>query len=339
MNSDSQILKTVKRSNMMLVTISMISLIIVGVLATISTVPYWIAQLGEPIEMSAEEILSLSGSEHLYNRAVSGLDMDDTYYYHETVDEDTGRQISIDAYFGALEIGKDKWILVRDPNEINTREEDYIGTLQPVSESVTREVYDLAADEMRIDFLPIMLDTTEDEIMWYVGTAILVIVALLSLLGVIAFLRRSSNPANHPILRKLARFGDVEDVIHAIDKDLTLAEDKVGKLYLTKNYLIHSGRNNFDAMPYHSVAWVYKMVIKGKYGTKTYQAHICDITGHEMKIAAKENDVNIMLQAVQSRAPHAIAGFSEDIKRAWNKDRQTLFAEVKKRRQQIKAQQ
>lgn len=46
-----------------------------------------------------------------------------------------------------------------------------------------------------------------------------------------------------------------------------------------------------------------------------------------------------MLQAVQSRAPHVIAGFSEDIKRAWKKDRETLFAEVKKRRQQIKAQQ
>lgn len=246
MNSESQILKTVKSSNMMLVIVSIISLIIVGVLATISSVPYWMAQLGDPIEISADEILTLSGSEHLYNRAVSGLDMDDTYYYHETVDEDTGRQVRIDAYFGALEIGKDKWILVRDPDEINTREEDYVGTLQPVSGTVTQEVYDLAADELNIEFLPIMLDTTGDEIMWYVGTAILAIVGLASIWGIFAFIQRNGDPAKHPILKKLARFGNVDDIIHSIDKDLMLAEDKIGKLRLTKRYLINSGRNNFD---------------------------------------------------------------------------------------------
>ncbi len=338
MNSESQVLKTVKRSNITIIIMSVIGLIIVGGLAAVSSIPYWMAQLGEPIEIAGKEIAELSGSEHLYNRAISGLDMEDTYYYEETIDEDTGRQISIDAYFGALEVTDGNWILVRHPEEINTREEDYVGTLQPVSGSITREVYDLAADEMNIDFLPIMLDTKQDETMWYVGTAVLAVIGLASLWGVITFFRRNSNPANHPILKKLSRLGDAEDIIHSIEKDITMGEDKVGKLRLTKNYLIHSSGNNFDAMPYHAVAWVYKMVIKGKYNTKTYQAHIYDVTGHQIVIAAKENDVTTMLQAVQSRAPHAIAGFSDDIKRAWNKDRQGFIAEVENRRKQLQNQ-
>ena len=339
MNSESQVLKTVKRSNMTVIVLSVIGLIITGALATISTIPYWMAQSGEPVEISGKEIALLDGSEHLYNRAVSGLDMDDTYYYEETIDEDTGRQISIDAYFGALEVTDGQWILVRQPGEINTREEDYVGTLQPVSGSVTLEVYDLAADEMNIEFLPVMLDTTGDELMWYVGTAVLVILGLASLWGVISFIQRSGDPAKHPILKKLARFGNVEDVIHAIDKDLTAGEDKISKLRLTKSYLVHSGGNKFDAMPYRAVAWAYKMVVSGKYGIKTYQAHIYDVTGYQMVIVAKENEVNAMLEAVLSRAPQAIGGFSEDIKRRWNKDRQAFIAEVEKRRKQILSQQ
>lgn len=332
MNQDSQVFKKIKRSNTTTILFSLVALVIVVVLVVISSGPYWLAQVTGPIEISADEILDLNGSEHLYNRAVSGEDMDDTYYYEETYDQDTGRQVSIDAYFGALEIGKDQWILVRSSEEINTREEDYVGTLQPISGDVTSEVYVLAADELNIEFLPIMLDTTRNETMWYVGTAVLLILGLASLWGIFAFIGRNADPTKHPILKKLSRFGNVDDIVHSIDKDLTMGEDSVGKLRLTKNYLVHTAGSNFDAMPYSAVAWVYKMVKRGRYG-KTYEVHIYDVTGYQMVIVAKEAEVNVMLNAVAARAPHAIAGFSEDIKRMWNKERQSFIEQVNLRKQ------
>lgn len=339
MNKDSLVYKKVQRSNRLILTLSIIGLIVIGGLTAFSSAPYWIAQLTGPIDISGEDISALGGSTSLYNRAVSGLDMDDTFYYEETIDEDTGRQVRIDAYFGALEVGKDVWILVRHPEEINTREEDYIGTLQPVSGTVTREVYELAQDEMRIEFLPVMLDTTGDEVMWYVGTAILVVTAIASLWGVFTFIQRNNDPTKHPIMKKLSRFGDAEQFVGDVERELSSGADKVGKLSLTRNYLVQEQSVGVNAMPYNKVAWLYKFIRSGRYGTKTYEAHINDVTGYEIVVIAKEDEVNQMLNAIAVRAPWAIAGFSDDIKRTWNKDRQSFISQVEKRRKEHLAQQ
>ncbi len=339
MNKDSQVYKKVQRSNQLTLILSIIGLIAVAVLTAISSGPYWMAQFTGPIEITGEEISAMDGSSSLYNRAVSGLDMDDTFYYEETIDEDTGRQVRIDAYFGALEVEKDVWILVRHPEEINTREEDYVGTLQPISGTVTREVYDLSADELDIEYLPVMLDTTGDEVMWYVGTAILAITALASLWGIFTFIQRNSDPSKHPIMKKLARYGNAEQLMSDVESDLTSGVDKVGKLTLTRKYLVHEQNVGFNAMPYDKVAWVYKMIRRGRYNTKTFEAHINDVTGYEIAISAKEDEVNQMLQAVAGRAPWAIAGYSEDIKLAWLKNRQSFLNEVETRRKKVLSQQ
>ena len=113
MNKESQAYKRVRNSNRLILIMSLLGLTAVIALTIFSSAPYWMAQITGPIEISGKEISVLDGSTHLYNRAVSGIDMDDTFYYEETVDEDTGRQVRIDAYFGALEVSDDVWILVR----------------------------------------------------------------------------------------------------------------------------------------------------------------------------------------------------------------------------------
>ncbi|MEO1289192.1 MAG: DUF6709 family protein, partial [Chloroflexota bacterium] len=298
------------------------------------TVPYWMAQLGEPREMASSEILMLTGSEHFYNVAVSGTDMEDTYYYEETYDQDTGRQISIDAWFGALEIGKDLWILVRSDEEINRRDEDYVGTLQPISDSVAQDVLELSADELDIEYLPIMLDITEDETMWYVGTITLIILALIALWALFSSIQRGGDPAKHPIMKKLARLGNVDDVVHSVEKDISLGTEDIGKLRLTRSFIVYE--TNYDVIPYDKLAWVYKFIRKGKYGIKTYEAHLYDVTGHQMTIVGKQEQVDQMLHAVLSRAPWAIAGYNDNIKRTWNKERDTFIAEVDKRHSEYK---
>lgn len=327
--------KIVKRSNTVLILTSIICLLAVAFLVAISSGPYWYAQLTGPIEMTTEEIAALDGSTRLYNRVVSGEDMKDTFYYEETVNE-YGRQMSIDAYFGALELDDDLWILVREPTEINRRQEDYVGTLQPITDDIAQEVAELAADEMRIEFLPVMLDTTRDETLWYVGTVGLVLLTLFSIWGIFAYIRRSNDPFTHPIFKSLGRFGDIEHIAQQVESDRILGESKIGNLIYTERFVITQGAINFDVMPYSEIVWVYKMVQKGRYGIKSYQARICDSTGKEWSVAGKEQQVDAMLNATAARAPWSAKGYSDQIKNLWNTDRQAFVSEIAVRHEAFK---
>lgn len=331
MKNDSAIYKSVRRANMYLLIASLVSLIIVAVMVTISSGAYWYAQLTGPIEISAKDIAGLDGSTRLYNRYVEGDRMRDTNYFEEIVNE-YGTVIRIDAYFGALEIEDDVWLFVRTDSEINRRVEDYTGTLQPVSGDVTVEVYALAQDEMRIEFLPVMLDTTGDEIGWYVGTAVLVALTLFGIWGLFTYLKRSGNPNNHPTLKKLGRFGDAGVIASDIEADLATGENKVGDLRFSNKYLVHSGGSFFKVMPYDQVAWVYKKITK-RNGVASHSLHLFDTTGEEIVISSKEDKVNAMIQAVYARAPWAIAGYSDQISQTWNKDREAFLQQVEMRRQ------
>lgn len=334
MQADSQIYKTVQRSNTTTIIFSLIALAAAGALAFYFFVPYWTAKLSPSRVMTAEEILELDEDTTLYNVTIEGNRMRDTYYYEETIDQDTGRQMSIDAYFGALRFDDDNYILVRHPEEIDRDIETYTGTIMPITSSVSTDVHRLAADELNIDLVKgIMLDTTESDGIWYFGTAGVVILGLGGVWGLFNFVTRSSNPAKHPTLRRLARFGEVEQVVDSIEKDLTNGEDKVAKLRLSKNWLIDSGGSKFEAMPYHSLVWGYKMIQQGRYG-KTYFAHFYDKTGVGIVIQDNENNVNMMLQAVYARAPWAVFGYSNDIKRNWDKNRAGFIAEVEARQSQ-----
>ncbi|MEL6527207.1 MAG: DUF6709 family protein [Chloroflexota bacterium] len=329
--------KIVQRSNRILLATSIFCLIFIGVMVAISSGSYWYAQLTGPIEISAEDIIALDGSQRLYNRAVSGEDMEDTFYYEETVNE-SGRQVSIDAYFGALEIDDDLWVLVRDPDDINRRQEDYVGTFQPITGDIARDVVELSADELNIEYLPVMLDTTGDETMWYVGTAGLLALLTFSIWGVVAYFRRSQDIYKHPIYKSLGRFGEPAEIARQVETDRAMGETKILNATFTERFLVQDTGAYFDVMPYSEIVWMYKMIKKERYGNKSYQGFIYDSTGKEWMIGGKDNEVDDMLQAIGARTPWAAKGYSEDIKRFWDNERTEFVNQVKARYQSLKSQ-
>ena len=165
--SDNTIYKSIKRSNINLLIMSVIALAIAIGIGTYFSLPYFIGKFTGPTPISTEELAMLGADTRtLYFRVVKGTDMYDTYYYEETVEEDTGRQVSIDAYFGGLEIKPGLWLLVRYPETINERETTYVGGLTPITDSVAREVAGLVASENGVEVLPVMLDTVDKPINW-----------------------------------------------------------------------------------------------------------------------------------------------------------------------------
>src|SRR5688572_31039567 len=81
MLKESQIYKTVQRSNTSTIILSLIALAIAGGVGFYYLAPYWMARLGEPRVLTAEELLALDGSTTLYNVTVEGDRLRDTYYY------------------------------------------------------------------------------------------------------------------------------------------------------------------------------------------------------------------------------------------------------------------
>jgi hypothetical protein len=342
MQTNSQIYEIVKHSNTRLALLSLIGFIIVaGLIYYFFSSPYWLAQLRDPILIADKELAALPNNTTLYNHSVSGSDMFDIGFEEYTYDEDTGRRISTDAYFGILQISFDEFLLVRTKDVIDEKVTDYTGVIIPIPDNMQREVVNaLLADLEKEDItdiiiLPILFDTLHDDSMWYVGTAVLIALALLPLWGFITLMKRG-NPLKHPVLKKLGRFGEVEMVVDSIEKDRTMGEESVGKLYLTRNWAFTKSAISFDAMSLRDVVWTYPNVTQHRTNGiptgKSYSLYIYDKHGVALIVADKEQEVTAMLQAIMARAPWVVAGYSNQTHNIWKQNPSALIAEVERRR-------
>lgn len=161
---------------------------------------------------------------------------------------------------------------------------------------------------------------------------------MLVLAGLYTYLSRSGNILKHPIMQGLSRFGDPQATLEQINSELMLSEQKstFPGLSFTRNWLVYSMGNTFEAAKLDDIVWVYRQSVRNRYGTNHY-THIWDRHGRLLNIQGKEQAVNEMIAAVLTRAPWAIGGYSDDIKKAWNSSRQSFIATVDGRRQQAQS--
>jgi hypothetical protein len=341
---DSIVQKALRRSNRWLLILGMISLIISVVLIALTTAPYFIAKFTGPIPISNKEIVSTQVNfvQPLYFREVVGEEMFDSGYYYETYNEDTGNVTNTD-YFGVLYVGSNRFLLVRTPDPINESQTDYVGSLTTISGEIQREVIDdmmqdLGSSADGIQFLPVMLDTRDNQVMWYIGTAVIVGMLFFGLWGTFKALQRGRDPHKHPALQKLARYGDISMVLGDIESELGMASEPVGKrLYVTRNWVVSVHGNNFQATRLSDLVWLHKHSVRQRYGM-THAARFYDRHGNLMGVQGRNSQAaDEMLQAVYERAPWAIAGYSNELQQAWNKERQQMIAAVDQRKAQLRA--
>jgi hypothetical protein len=336
--NNNLIYKSIRRSNINLMIMSVIALVVAIGIGVYSSLPYFRAKFSAPTTLDEKALSEISAdAAPLYFHQIKA-DLVFDSGYEEYTEYDNGSQRT-DAYFAMAFVGK-YIVMVRLDTAVDEAQMTYIGAfVQP--DSVQSEIFTDFQREVPDDadkLVPLLLDTVDQEFNWYGGAAILAIFLLLGLWGVVTFFQRNANPQNHPTLKKLAKYGDVSTVVESLDKELGSMPDEVGKLQLTRNWLVQSAGTTFEAIPYRDLVWVYKMVQTGKYNSKTYYAHLCDKHGKMVAIVAKEEQVNQMLQAVMSRAPWAFAGYTDEVKKAWDKDRQQLVAAVEQRKAQFSTQ-
>ena len=336
--SDNLIYKSIRRSNTNRLIFSIIALAIAIGIGVYSSLPYFLAKFGAPTKLDEKMLAGITAdSAPLYFQQIDADFVFDSGY-EEYTEFENGSQRT-DAYFAMTAVG-DHIVMVRVADPVDESQTTYVGAfVRP--DSVQSELFsDFRAEvpEDAENLVPLLLDTQDKEVNWYGGGAVLLVLLLVGLWGVVTFFQRNANPNNHPTLKKLAVYGDVDKVVDSIDKELGSIPEEVGKLKLTRNWIVQANGGTFEALPYRDLVWAYKMVQTGKYNTKTYYAHFCDKHGKLIPVLAKEDQVNVMLQAVMDRAPWAFAGYSDELKKAWDKERQQLIVAVEQRKAQFDSQ-
>lgn len=329
----------IRRSNLrMLLGSAVVAVIVLALLAL--NVRYFVNFVQGPTSITRDQLLALTDPATLdrYWTNVQGDDVIDTGAQYIRTDK-YGKE-TVEANYPALLIG-DRLLLVKSPSAATLT--SYTGALTAIPADVQREVIDdiegLEPDFKGV-FLPYMLDATSFRANGYIGLGIAIPLLLLCAFGVALGVRRSQEPARHPIMRNLATYGIAEQMAREIEHELLIPRATLHNVRVTQNWIVYSKGATFDAMRLDQVLWVYKHVTKTKYYgvitvAKNYAIHLHDRNGRVMKIALrKEARTNDVLEMLMAAAPWVIAGFDPNIEKAWKKQRAELIAAVEQRRQQ-----
>jgi hypothetical protein len=274
-----------------------------------------------------------------YFVTVTGDEAIDTGIQYVSRSTRSGRE-TVEANYMALRLG-DRFLLVKAPTTATLT--TYTGAISSLSSLEQREVMDELKSnlpELKDAFLPYILDAHGFRFGGYVGLVIGIPALLWCGFSAIRALQRSADPAQHPIARSLARFGQPQFVIGEIENELLSPRLSMQPLFITANWLVNANPTQVQATRLSDIIWIYKQVtqrrVNGVPTGKTYATHVCDSHGTQLIIPAKnEQAADQVLAAVYQTAPWVLAGYNAEIAQAWKKDRASLVAAVAQRRQQL----
>ena len=151
---------------------------------------------------------------------------------------------------------------------------------------------------------------------------------------------RRARPATHPIWKRLAQLGEARALAAQLDMEAR-GSDALrfrGGATLTRSWLVRERLFGFDLVPLDRVVWIHKKVTAQKQYFitvgKHYEAVVSDRDGRQLSIRTKEPEVDRLLAALAERVPWVLAGWTEELERAWAKGRAELIAAVDARREE-----
>jgi hypothetical protein len=255
---------------------------------------------------------------------------------------DANNHDKIRAEIVALVVDK-RLLLVKTP--LDNHQLQFTGTLAAVPAEVSNGVvheWDQKHPDMKGAFLPVMLDATgfrkgDNLLVAGAGAAF----GLLGLWLVGIPLRRQLQPENHPLLKQLAKYGQLQDIRMRIDSEIRGegGGEKFRSMQITTNWLIHAAPYKTNVMATKDVVWAYPKVTKHYHngiptGT-TYSAIIRDSKGQSLEISGKKDSVPKLLESLQRRMPWVLMGFSKELEALWSKEKPKFFQLIEQRRAKL----
>jgi hypothetical protein len=151
------------------------------------------------------------------------------------------------------------------------------------------------------------------------GGAVMVVSALLFLL----------IPTLHPAMRQMSRYGNTQEAITAIERQLGKATALPGHFVLTDDWLIRFGGLSVTVYKVCDLALVARSTSKVDGGTLLV---LCDIYAHQARFKLDGFEITKIVTTIKERAPWAIYELDADGWRTWETQRASMIDEVKRRR-------
>ena len=242
-----------------------------------------------------------------------------------------------------------KFLVIQSPD--STASASYDGALVPVSDDLREQLQKkLDSRNLKYDdiFLPYMLDADSFRSGGYVGLALGIPLALLALYNIVKAVRRMNDMETSPVARSLRRFSQPPaNVAMLIDQDLKSSPEAVpgSALMLGASWMLHPTFFGIDVLHRDEIMWVYEKVTTHRVNFvptgKTYALVIGDERGRRIEVPAggrgKRNGkekLDVLLREVINRFPWVIAGYSDQRKNEYEKNRAAFVAFVRERQTQ-----
>lgn len=209
--------------------------------------------------------------------------------------------------------------------DVDNETETYTGFLKPYN-SMMKDIHaDLIQEvpESEKALLPYFLDDTDEPNWLFPGIGIALM--LFSLFKIMTTLLWIQSPEKHPINRRLASYGNSNEVAADIEMELGQARQINKKIYITKNWLVYISGETVLFERLENIVWVYTHVVTKRIYYiipvgKKYAVHVMSRTGVMLKIPTSGKDADELITAIREVNPKVIIGFSSDLETLWEDD-------------------
>jgi hypothetical protein len=197
-------------------------------------------------------------------------------------------------------------------------------------------------DEQGLSLVPFMVVTSDYRADSVFGVIVLTLLAVSGAVCLLIGISRLGTPEKHPYYKPLSYFGEPTAVAQSMEQSMSAPHQTYKKrLHLTDQWLVVRTRA-FKYTTYEHLAWVYPKVTKVRlYGiipiSSTHELVVQDRHGQHIAVPLGKKDVDAALQVLTLRAPWAVYGHSDDIKKMWDKNRPDFLQAVEQRRAKMTA--
>jgi hypothetical protein len=311
--------------------------LVCGVLLATSDGRYMRNFLRGPFELGAAELDSIGDitTTSRYFARVSGSKIFDTgireYTVHTTNGVETSRSES-DAYY-ALAVGN-KFLIVKTGRDVSSVAE---GELVPLPSDVQDQLADRKEMRaLRSRFYPFYVSNEPFRLAGYIVISLAIVFMFFLVRRAVPAWRNLRNPSDHPLVKRMASWGDALGVAVDVERDFNYPRYKGGGGWrVGDKYLVQSQLFRFDVLRLQDLLWAYKKVTKHSINLiptgRTYDA-ILACSGGSAVISGREKRLDEILAFVQQRVPWAVVGYSQEIATLFKSKTREFARKVQERR-------
>jgi hypothetical protein len=149
--------------------------------------------------------------------------------------------------------------------------------------------------------------------------------------------KRARDYSCHPIFKRLACFGTVEQVIQQIEAAILLNPiEKIAGVKLSGPWLFKPSAFGLTCFHVPDLVWVYRKVTTHSVNLipvgQSSEALIYDRYGLSLTTQAGKKKIELLMMNITHQSPWIVAGYSKDLAKMWNSRKADFIAAVDERR-------